>query len=331
LISSPSQNRNRSMCRENQLTQIDFFCTAIFRMMHERDSTMKRTFSVNIACIVIITLFSVSTAGCCDKRTKSADFLTNSSHVYINTECSSAVSFHLALFSKQKIHEIKFAGLEGNDIYNESLDVDIYQNDSDIINSYKYQGYHLKYIMIEIKPNSDEVIDCNFERIALNVDGVIRKISFTKPVEHKFSGGNIFTEPLQISVVPNDMPSAYINDTSQYVIYEFLATEDIMLQEIRFSDFIYPANVTYTIDGSESMEAVFPISVSKGQRLKISFSFMSETADKFSYVTNNIYFDYLTESGMSFYNSAVIVFDPIFPILDNNLSPIRTLYDHIAE
>ncbi len=291
---------------------------------------MKRAFSVSIACIVIIILFSISTAGCSDKRTKSADFQSNGSHVYINTECSSAMSFRLALFSKQKIHEIKFAGLEGNDIDSESLGVDVYQDDSDIINSYKYKGYHLKYIMIDIKPNSDEVIDCDFERIVLDIDGVIRKISFAKPVEHKFSGGNIFTEPLQISVLPNDIPSSYINDTSQNVIYEFYATEDIMLQEIRFSDFIYPANVTYTIDGSELQEAVFPVSVNKGQRLKISFSFMSDTADKFSYVTTNIYFDYLTESGASAYNSAVIVFDPVFPILDNDLSPVRTFYDHIA-
>ncbi len=239
--------------------------------------------------------------------------------------------FLLALFSKQKIHEIKFAGLEGNDIYNESLDVDIYQNDSDIINSYKCQGYHLKYIMIEIKPNSVEVIDCNFERIALMLTVLFARYHSRNLLNTNFPEAIYLQNRFKYQFVPNDMPSAYINDTSQYVIYEFLATETLCYKKSDFPILYILRMSLIRSMASESMEAVFPISVSKGQRLKISFSFMSETVDKFSYVQIIFTLIISQRAVMSFYNSAVIVFDPIFPILDNDLSPIRTLYDHIAE
>ena len=185
--------------------------------------------------------------------------------------------------------------------------------------------------MIEIIQKNG-VNHCAFQKLILNVDGTRQTLSFDTPVNHEFSDGNVFTKALQISVVPNEFPSEFINDNQQSASYEFEATEDLTLQKIRFNDFLSSSNVVYSIDDGISQNTNFPISLKKGQKIKITFSFMSELANNLSYLTSNIYFDYITDNdNVEHFNSAVIVFDPIYPLNDNDMSNVNKLIESIKK
>ena len=47
--------------------------------------------------------------------------------------------------------------------------------------------------MVEITAK-DNIKNCTFENLILNVDGVRQSLNFSTPVNHIFSEGNIFTE-----------------------------------------------------------------------------------------------------------------------------------------
>ena len=183
--------------------------------------------------------------------------------------------------------------------------------------------------MVEIT-GKDNIKNCTFENLILNVDGVRQSLSFSTPVNHIFSEGNIFTEGLQISVIPNEFPSSFINNEQESVTYEFYATEDVVLQDIRFDDFLSVSDVIYAIGDEDAHNAEFPISVKKGETIRISFSFTSNSANELSYVATNIYFDYLTKSdNTKHFNSVFVVFDPVYPIIENDNTKINKIVDSL--
>ena len=265
-----------------------------------------------ISLILIVFLFS----SCTSEQQEIANFMNTASNIFINSKSSDALSFNVALFSKEKISQIDYI-------------VNIIDNNIDVLNSYKYKGLYIKYIMVEIT-GKDNIKNCTFENLILNVDGVRQSLSFSTPVNHIFSEGNIFTEGLQISVIPNEFPSSFINNEQESVTYEFYATEDVVLQDIRFDDFLSVSDVIYAIGDEDAHNAEFPISVKKGETIRISFSFTSNSANELSYVATNIYFDYLTKSdNTKHFNSVFVVFDPVYPIIENDNTKINKIVDSL--
>lgn len=278
-----------------------------------------------ISLILIIFLFS----SCTSEQQEIANFMNTASNIFINSKSSDVLSFNVALFSKEKISQIDYIGLEGTNVNNDDYIVNIIDNNIDVLNSYKYKGLYIKYIMVEIT-GKDNIKNCTFENLILNVDGVRQSLSFSTPVNHIFSEGNIFTEGLQISVIPNEFPSSFINNEQESVTYEFYATEDVVLQDIRFDDFLSVSNVIYAIGDEDAHNAEFPISVKKGETIRISFSFTSNSANELSYVATNIYFDYLTKSdNTKHFNSVFVVFDPVYPIIENDNTKINKIVDSL--
>ena len=242
-----------------------------------------------ISLILIIFLFS----GCSSGQRETADFMNNASNIFVNSKSLNTLSFNVALFSKQKIEKIDYVGIAGVNVNNNDYTVNIIDSNIDVLNSYKYKDLYIKYIMVEIIAKGD-VENCTIKNIILNVDGVRQSLSFSTPVNHIFSEGNVFTEELQISVIPNEFPSSFINNEQGVVTYKFYATEDVVLQGIRLDNFLSVANVVYAIGEENPHSAHFPINVKKGETISISFSFTSDSANELSYVATNLYFDYLT-------------------------------------
>lgn len=278
-----------------------------------------------ISVILIIFLFS----GCSSGQRETADFMNNASSIFINSKSLNTLSFNVALFSKQKIEKIDYVGIEGVNVNNNDYTVNIIDNNIDVLNSYKYKDLYIKYIMVEISAK-DNIKNCTFENLILNVDGVRQSLSFSTPVNHIFSEGNIFTEELQISVIPNEIPSSFINNEQALVTYEFYATEDVVLQGIRIDDFLSVSNVIYAIGDKDAHNADFPISVKKGETIRISFSFTSDSANELSYVATNLYFDYLTKAdNKKLFNSVLVVFDPIYPVFDGDTTNINKIVESL--
>ncbi len=286
---------------------------------------MKKCLLNSISLILIIFLFS----SCTNRQQETADFMNTASNIFINSKSLDTLSFNVALFSERKIDKIDYIGIEGTNVNNDDYTVNLIDNNIDVLNSYKYKGLYIKYIMVEITAK-DNIKNCTFENLILNVDGVRQSLSFSTPVNHIFSEGNIFSEELQISVIPNEFPSSFINNKQEGVTYEFYATEDVVLQDIRFDDFLSVSNVIYAIGDEDAHNANFPISVKKGETIRISFSFISNSANELSYVATNIYFDYLTKfDNEKHFNSASIVFDPIYPVIENDNTNIDKIVDSL--
>jgi hypothetical protein len=278
-----------------------------------------------ISLILIIFLFS----GCSSGQRETADFMNNASNIFVNSKSLNTLSFNVALFSKQKIEKIDYVGIAGVNVNNNDYTVNIIDNNIDVLNSYNYKDLYIKYIMVEIIAKGD-VKNCTIKNIILNVDGVRQSLSFSTPVNHIFSEGDVFTEELQISVIPNEFPSSFINNEQGVVTYNFYATEDVVLQGIRLDDFLSVANVVYAIGEENPHIAHFPINVKKGETISISFSFTSDSANELSYVATNLYFDYLTKAdNKKLFNSVSVVFDPIYPVFNNDATNINKIVDSL--
>lgn len=255
--------------------------------------------------------------------------MSTAPNIFINSKSPDVLSFNIALFSKEKINIIDYIGLEGTDINNNDYSVNIIDNNIDSFNSYKYKELYIQYIMVEIT-RKNNIESCNFENLIINVDGVRQSLHFSTPVNHKFTDGNVFSEDLQISVMPNEFPSNFINNDQERVTYEFYAAEDIVLQDIYFDDFLSVSNVIYAIGDEDAHKAEFPINIKKGQTIKIAFSFDSKSANNLSYLATNIYFNYLTKSdNEKHFNSALVVFDPIYPFFENDNTNINKIIDSL--
>ncbi len=280
--------------------------------------------------MTLILIISILSA-CSNENQITDDFLSTAPNVFINSKCSDVLSFNIALFSKKKINQIDYIGLEGANIINDDYNVNIIDNNIDALNTYEYKGLYIKYIMVEIKCKNNTK-KCNFDNLIINVDGVRKSLHFSTPVNHQFTEGNVFTEGLQMLVMPNEFPSNFINNDQESVTYEFYATEDVVLQDIYFEDFLSISNVIYAIGDEDAHNAKFPINIKKGNTIRISLSFSSESANALSYLATNIYFYYLTKSNNEkHFNSAFVVFDPIYPLSENDNTNINKIIDSLEQ
>ncbi len=284
----------------------------------------KKLLSV-IVLLVVCFLFSA----CSMEHQSTAQFLSTSSNIFVNTKSPNVCAFNVALFSDHKINQVDYVFLESPDISSEDYTVDIVNNNIDVLDTYQYQGFYIKNIMVEIRCEKP-IENSSFESLILNVDGTNHTLHFSTPVTHHFVEGIVFSDKLQIMVFPNEFPSNFINDKQASAVYEFYATEDIALQDIYFDDFLSASNVMYAIGNEPPREAEFPIHVKKDEKLNLYLSFTSESDYDLSYVSTNIYFDYLAESSNErYFNSGVVTFDPIYPILDNDTSHIDKIIDSL--
>lgn len=280
--------------------------------------------------VLIITIFTSCTKSNTGRHGKELDFASNGSKVFINTKSSNVLSLNIALFSNNKISDVKYIGLEGSNINNADFDVNIIDNTVNELNRFKYKGLYTKYIMLEITKKNEAVQSCEFNKLVLNVDGERRDINFSTPVKHQFVEGNVFTEALEISVIPNEFAASFINNKDASAIYEFTATKDLTIERVYFDDFLEPIDIFYSINNSQPQSAIFPINVSNGDQINIGFSIDSKIVDSNSYVSTNLIFEYKTNnSDENIYNSVFVVFDPIYPLTDNEFKNIEQLIDGI--
>jgi len=287
-----------------------------------------------ISCLILLVVVTITLSAC---FSSTPEFGSNGSNVFVHTKSPDILSFQVALFSKSKIKNIEYIDIEGKSITGEEeFAVEILNNNVDELDSYKYRGLHITNVMIDIsvEETEKEIDSYEISKIVLNIDGKQCEVILDTPIIHEISenGGNTFTEELRISVIPNEFSSRWLNNPEQSVIYEFHATEELMINKVHFSDFVEATNITIALDDSEFKNAEFPIHVNQGQEVKIGMSFSSKVADQLSYVSTNLYFDYVTaKDNTERFNSAVVVFDPISPISDGDTSHIDTLIDSLFE
>jgi hypothetical protein len=288
----------------------------------------------NILSLVIITLMIAALCACASSSLggpgSDVEFGSNASKVFVNTNTAGRISFSVALFSNEKITNVSYVSLRGADVNSNAMKVELMDNGTDELSGKKFEGLYVKNILVDIVPN-ESVKSCDFNTIVLDVDGTRRDIVFDTPIKQEFGdGGNVFSEALASFAIANNFSSRFINDSTQTPIYEFAATEDLTITGIRFESFLEPTNITCSIDGSDFQARDFPIDVKKGESVKFEFSVKSEKATSQSYVTTILYFDYVTKKdNAKSFSSAVVEYDPIYPLSDGDTSSVTTLINSL--
>lgn len=290
------------------------------------DNMKKRiAVAVLLAALMIFSLCSCSNSN--DKI--DIEFESNADKILVNMNNDIEIAFNIALFSNDKIDEVKFLQAYGKNIDNISFNAELTDNTPDGVKDNAYKGVYCKYICVELL-FEDNAQDSEIEKITLNVDGKKRDISFSTPIKCQFSEGNIFTEQLLALLVANEFSSKIVNNKKEKVRYLFEAEEDLTLNKIYLKDFVDIADISVSVDQGRGKKLELPLHIKKGQTVDISLSFSSEKASNLNYVMTNIFFEYTTDKDKKEYvNSATVSFDPIYPISDNDTLVIEKMIEDL--
>ncbi len=277
---------------------------------------------------LLLLLILVTICSCAGGKAKK-DFYSNASELLVNSANEDVLSFGFTLFTKTKVSKVECIGLDGPGINYQDYNVEILDNNVDQLNEYRYRGLYVQTLLITITPRVS-IEKCNITRIHLNVDGEKHKVDFPNPLIHDFTYGNIFTEELRIAIIPNEFPSSFINDSEQLMTYMFTATEDVVLEEIACTDFLELTDFLIRENGVLVENSAFPVSFSAGSDVDISFRYTSDLANECSYVATNLIFKYREAlNNEELINMVQLIFDPIYPISDDNTSPLDHLIDRL--
>jgi hypothetical protein len=277
----------------------------------------------------LLLLFILITVSSCARQEAKDDFYSNASELLVNSASEGVLSFGLTLFTKTKIHMVECIGLDGSGINYQDCNVEVFDNNVDRLKAYHYKGLYVQTLLITITPRVPSE-KCSITRIHLNVDGEKHKVDFPHPLTHDFTQGNVFTEELRISVIPNEFPSRFINDDEQLLTYMFTVTEDVVLEEIACTDFLELTDFQIRENGILKGDCEFPVSFAAGSDVDINFRYISDLANECSYVATTLIFRYRkVADNEELANKVQLIFDPIYPISDNNTSPIDHIIDRL--
>lgn len=278
--------------------------------------------------IAVLMIFSLCSCSNSNDRID-IEFESNANKILVNMNNDIEIAFNIALFSNDKIDEVKFLQAYGKNIDDISFNAELTDNTPDGVKDNAYKGVYFKYICVELL-FEDNAQDSEIEKITLNVDGKKRDISFSTPIKCQFSEGNIFTDQLLALSVANGFSTSIINDKEEKVDYIYEADEDLTLNKIYLKDFVDFADISVSIDQNEEKQLELPLHIKKGQTVDISLSFSSDKVESRNYVMTNIFFEFTTDKDKKEYvNSATVSFDPIYPILDNDTSIIDKMIDDL--
>lgn len=246
------------------------------------------------------------------------DLYSNAEKVLISTEDESSLSFEFTLFSKNKIKEYGYLGLEGTNI--ENLDVEINDNTIDTIKNNKYRNYYTTVLMVTVMPKQQVIQDIEINKLVFSVNGDANNVEFTTPIVHSFKGGNIFTQDFIPYIMPNDMSSKAIVGENEF-IYQFEVKKDIQLEKVYAKDFLTSSISKMNIGGNSVENGIeYPISIFANTvvELALQFSGNESTINELNYIATNLFFEYTTnENSERQANEVVIFLNPIYPIQDD--------------
>lgn len=271
--------------------------------------------------LYIIILFLSSILISCSQLNSDNDttgLYSNAEKILISSENESSLSFEITLFSKNKIKQYEYLGLEGTNIDN--LDVEMTDNTIDKIKNHKYKDYYTTVLIITITPEQQFNREIEINKLVLNINGESNKVEFTTPIIHAFEGGNVFTDDLLPYVMTNEMTSMSIKNNDEF-LYQFEAKKDLQIENIYAKDFLTPSISKMNIGGNIVEDEIqYPISIPANTMVELALQFNGNepTINELNYISTNLFFEYIAEGNPEKQTNGVVVFlNPIYPILDD--------------
>lgn len=277
-------------------------------------------------CIVVFfLLLCVMLTGCGKKSTTEVnEFYDNGKYISVDVQAD-VISFNLALLTKDKVKEVNYLSLGGEDVSPTDFSGEIDANMVEQIENYHYRDLYFSYWLVTVTPN-EEVTTAEINNMNISVDGEKRKIEFATPIKFSFGSGTKFSGALEASVVPNEFSSSFIDNT-QTCIYTWNATEKLKITDIKANAFIEPHIKSINEEKIES-DKTSEKELSGPVTAEIVFKPLVEC--KFQSICTTMTVKYETEKGEDEFRTP-LVFDPVYPISEEKPDNIKLLMDEIID
>lgn len=183
-----------------------------------------------ILCVMLI--------GCGQKNTTNVnEFYDNGKFICVDVQAD-VISFNLALLTKNKIKEVNYLSVGGEDVSPTEFSGEINANMVELIENYHYRGLYFSYWMVTVTPNK-KITTAEINNMNISVDGEKKKIEFATPIKFVSGSGTKFSGALEAATVPNEFSSSFIDNT-QTCVYTWNATNKLKITDIKANAFIKP-------------------------------------------------------------------------------------------
>lgn len=275
--------------------------------------------------VIIFLLLCVMLTGCEKKNTTEVnEFYDNGKYISVDVQAD-VMSFNLALLTKDKVKEVNYLSVGGEDVSPTDFSGEIDANMVELIENYHYRDLYFSYWLVTVTPNK-EVTTAEINNMNISVDGEKRKIEFATPIKFSSGSGTKFSGALEASVVPNEFSSSFIDNT-QTCIYTWNATDKLKITDIKANAFIEPHIKTINKESMES-DTTSEKEVSGEVTAEVVFKPLLEC--KFQSICTTMTVSYETEKGKDEFRTP-LVFDPIYPINDEKTDNIKVFMDEIVD
>ncbi|MCI8409281.1 MAG: hypothetical protein HFJ09_08450 [Lachnospiraceae bacterium] len=277
-------------------------------------------------CIVVFfLLLCVMLTGCGKKSTTEVhEFYDNGKYISVDVQAD-VISFNLALLTKDKVKEVNYLSLGGEDVSPTDFSGEIDANMVEQIENYHYRDLYFSYWLVTVTPN-EEVTTAEINNMNISVDGEKRKIEFSTPIKFSSGSGTKFSGALEASVVPNEFSSSFIDNT-QTCIYTWNATEKLKITDIKANAFIEP-HIKFINEEKIESDKTSEKELSGSVTAEIVFKPLVEC--KFQSICTTMTVKYETEKGEDEFRTP-LVFDPVYPINEEKSDNIKLLMDEIID
>ncbi len=282
-----------------------------------------------IYILLMVLCISLGFVGCDKDKSESEeellDFYTNAKYIDVDY-MHELLTFELLMLTNEKVEEVQVTELSGKGTSVDDFDIVVSNNSIDAIKNLTYRGMYPSVWYFDFQPKSDmETIE--IEKITLLVNGKEHEVEFEKTLKLTNGSGTKFSGNMQPGVIPMEFPGAMINGELTPT-YSFTALEDISIEKVYTNVDIVPTIEAMMINGVEVENVSYPIKINKDDVVEMNIGFSSDTLSKNNYILADIYVEYSAESNADCFKSIIMV-SPIYPIMDNDLEPLKKYMDMI--
>ncbi len=170
------------------------------------------------------------------------DIIFATDMVHYNSHGANQFGFNVNLLLPNTNSTVEFVNFDGINV--ENIDVKFNDDTYDDVKNLNHNGYYMKLLGFA-SSNIDEYIQ--IDSITLKIDDVEHTYKFNSPIKHTVEDLEK-SSPFEIGFAPTIISTISFTDTSYN--FSFTVTEDIIIENIGFIDFIDMKNATVTVNGS---------------------------------------------------------------------------------
>ncbi len=280
-----------------------------------------------IYAILLVIVMSIGIIGC-DKKDSEAplDFYTNADYISVEVTNEVGIGIQLLVLTKEEVKEISVQGVNGENISINDLKIEVANGDVGLLDDCTHRGLEASLWNIDMFP-TDEIDSMAVDSITLLVNDKEREIKFKNSLKFTRGDGMNNLGNMQAEIMAMEFPGNVLNGELE-PYYTFNILENVEICKIYASDGIEINITELVVNGTGVEETEYPLALKKGDYVQMSLGFSSESLSERNSVMADMWIKYESEGVMDYFKN-VITIDPIFPIVDNDFTPVKEYIDII--